>query len=119
MLFRRQVIAPMGQGSDDFLDHTDAYRYASGVEPAYLDVAPAPRVEGETGFAMQTCGAGGLNAHCTWQVPSLDALRWHLRNAATHGPEALQILGDRSLSQYGYAAVARTVIDEMERVVGH
>lgn len=108
MLGGRMVIAPEGQGSDDFLLDTSAQLVkGEGYSPAMLDVR-VKAVEGSR-YAIETTAAQGLTAKCLWQEPDLYAFATIMRGVARDNLRDLHLEYDPR-ERYGYAAVGRLAL---------
>ncbi len=82
MLAGRHIIAPKGQGSDDFLEGTSATLYGSRLAPAFGDVllVDAPNVPAGHAVAHYVA-TQGLTARCEWRDPDLVDLALRMRGA--------------------------------------
>lgn len=114
MLYRRRVIAPSGQGTDDFL--INGTLYPTTWEPAWLDTRPVAPLADKHGFHIETYGAGGLNAYCRWHAPDLNVLRRLLIEDAATMVDAKPVDTSFILETFGYQAIAREVVDALERI---
>jgi glycosyltransferase involved in cell wall biosynthesis len=108
MLANRMVLAPEGQGSDDFLVDTSAQLVnGDGYSPAMLDVR-VKAVDGSR-YAIEATAAQGLTAKCLWQEPDLFAFATIMQGVARDKRRDLHLEYD-PCERYGYAAVGRLAL---------
>lgn len=118
MLAGRHVIAPAGQGSDEFLEDTTAHLYrASQRAPAFLDVRMADLPAGSPPGAVmfQTMGGDGLTSRCHWQEPDLHDLQEAMRQAFTAKTRTIQVDYDVA-DTFGRRAVGRRAVQLLEEI---
>lgn len=122
MLSGRMVIAPGGQGHDDFLfgedddEMTDAYRVASVHQPAFVDVEMAEQAMGpggERGLKFHTVGAQGMTSRTLWRDPDLVHLARGMRRVFDERRRTLDVRYDPA-ERFGHATVAKMAIDRIE-----
>ncbi len=111
MLAGQHVIAPRGQGSDDFLRDTSAYLYGSQTVPASGEV----RMENITaeGATARYWGCQGLTVREDWMEPDIASLGILMRRAWAERVVSLQINYDPA-ERFGRDAVGRYVRDLLE-----
>lgn len=81
MLARRHIIAPKGQGSDDFLANTSADRYRCEVRPAGGEIRTVSMDPATGTGRMQYIGAQGMSVHDDWHDPDPSQLAIAMRRA--------------------------------------
>ncbi len=104
MLSGQHIIAPSGQGSDDFLRDTSACLYESTSAPASWDVEV---VDTPDGPALRQAGVDGLDARALWQEPSLIRLARHLVRA--HSRQKALTVGYDPAERFSRAAVGKQI----------
>ncbi len=116
-LARRHVIAPRGQGSDDFLLHTSARLYGSTTTPAFRDAG----VEDVGGGRLAVVGGPfpkGMTCRDVWQEPDLLDLALAMKEAFYHRRRRLHwASGFQPADHFGYDAVAKVAIANMEEAL--
>ncbi len=108
-LMGRHVIAPAGQGSDEYLLGTSADLYASSWAPALHDTQ-AEIVGG--GVKITTSGPPGLTAQQIWQEPDLMALAKAMMMA--YGKKTRTLTCDDLAARFEHQVVARQLVQELE-----
>jgi glycosyltransferase involved in cell wall biosynthesis len=117
MLAGRHIIAPFGQGSDDYLASnggTTADLYPAAYTPAELDVAitPGPKDRPEM-YGLAVGGVQGLTSRCLWHEPDLMSLSSFMRSSFEH-PSRYITCFYNPIERYGYAAVAKQALGYLE-----
>jgi glycosyltransferase involved in cell wall biosynthesis len=111
MLAGQHIIAPGGQGSDDFLRGTSAYLYESRVVPAFGEVL-FENITAE-GATARYWGCQGLTVREDWMEPDIASLGLLMRRAWAQRVDRLEINYDPA-ARFGRAAVGRYVRDLLE-----
>lgn len=111
MLAGQHVIAPAGQGSDDFLRGTSAYLYESKVVPASGEVK-LDNITAE-GATARYWGCQGLTVREDWMEPDIASLGLLMRRAWAQRVDQLEI-GYDPAARFGREAVGRYVRDLLE-----
>jgi glycosyltransferase involved in cell wall biosynthesis len=111
MLAGQHVIAPSGQGSDDFLRGTSAYLYESRVVPASGEV----RLDNITaeGATARYWGCQGLTVREDWMEPDIASLSLLMRRAWAQHVIRLDIHYDPA-ARFGREVVGKYVRDLLE-----
>lgn len=117
MLAGRHVIAPMRQGSDDFLGLTSANLYSNYETFAYLDAMVVP--SGEPGQAkVVVAGASGMTSRTKWLEPNLVHLARAMRDAYTKRTRTIELNANYDLaSTFGYDAVAKKSLTALQELL--
>lgn len=111
LLAGRHVIAPMGQGSDEFLKGTSCDRYRCTKTIPQLDVN-VRQVENMR-VDLSIVGAQGLTARETWDEPDLLELSAYMRSAAIHRVRTMTVSYD-PIARFGYTAVGKLALQHLE-----
>ncbi len=111
MLAGQHIIAPRGQGSDDFLRDTSAYLYGSQTVPASGEVK-FDNITAE-GATARYWGCQGLTVREDWMEPDIASLGLLMRRAWAERVVSLQINYDPA-ERFGRAAVGEYVRDLLE-----
>ncbi len=107
------VITPDGQGSDDFLGATTADICTTELEPTIQDVELEDR---GGGVAATVKGPKDLTARQLWLEPSITSLASAMRRAAA---ERAVITTEYDVAaRYGYAAIGKQLLTELETAHG-
>ncbi len=104
------VIAPAGQGSDDYLTHTGACLYGAMASPAWRDVRFAD------GGGVCSTGAWGLDSKSLWWEPDLRQLATYMRAAFTNRVRGIRASYD-PVAHYGYDAVGRLMMTTLAEIM--
>lgn len=117
LLAGRHVIAPMHQGSDEFLGLTSANLYSSYETFAYLDAMVVP--SGEPGQAkVVVAGASGMTSRTKWLEPNLVHLARAMRDAYTKRTRTIELNANYNLaSTFGYDAVAKKALTALQELL--
>jgi len=114
MLAGRHVIAPAGQGSDDFLKDTSAALYGSFAAPAYGEVRLVHSDNAPPGHAHAVyLGNQGMDVRSEWREPDLLELSTMMRDAYRRGVTSLRRRYDPA-ERFGRAAVGRLIKQILE-----
>lgn len=111
MLAGQHIIAPGGQGSDDFLRGTSAYLYESKVVPAGGEVV-FENITAE-GATARYWGCQGLTVREDWMEPDIAALSLLMRRAWAQRVDRLDI-NYNPAARFGRVAVGKYVRDLLE-----
>jgi hypothetical protein len=125
MLSRAHIIAPAGQGSDEFLrrrpethDGTTANLYPATLEPAFQDAVVVEQPGGDR-IGVSVSGPQGLTAGNLWWEPSIRHLATAMMDAVNerfHGMRSSSLLSVSydPAARFGHEAVAKQLLAELE-----
>lgn len=116
MLAGRNVIAPYGHGSDDFLDNTSAARYMSFRQPAAVDVKVVPITTPDApknAMGLEIVSAHGQSTRTDWLEPDLGQLADHMRTAFLTRKRDIELFYDAA-ERFGYRAVGAYALTLLE-----
>jgi glycosyltransferase involved in cell wall biosynthesis len=112
LLAGRHVITQYGLGSDEFLVNTSADLIDGWESPAQVDLSQAYANDGSITFKSK--GAQGMSARSLWLEPNLCSLADAMISAFESRKRTIKI--DYNVAErFGYAAVAKQVLDALEQ----
>lgn len=116
VLAGRMVIAPRGQGSDEYLSKTTAIRYASTEVPAWADVRIVKREGTPQGHeVVQRVSPQGISARANWQEPDLIDLASMMRTVFTARASTIEVGYDLS-ARFGRMAVGERAVNLLKEL---
>jgi hypothetical protein len=108
MLARRHIIAPLDQGSDEYLMDTSAWRYRTTLAPATAEAEVVPG----TDFRVRRVGTD-LTCRDNWREPDITELSVLMRRARAECVTDLHVAYDPA-QRYGRAAVGQLIRRHLE-----